>query len=239
MQAYFQQVQSLIQEVSEKEMPVIQEVSSIIAKQIRQSGILQLFGCGHSSLLVQEAFFRAGGLVPVRPILIEPLMLHKGALTSSKNEKDPNFVAEHIKDFDFQKEDVLIIISTSGRNIVPIDVALLAKKAGVFTISLQSLNYKDQPSRHSSQKRLEDIVDVVLDTHVPLGDGVLNNEGVQYGPVSTTIGATILNALTSQVIDNMAQNYQVLPVFGSGNVENADKNNDTLIKRYQHRINFN
>ncbi|MGG0657620.1 sugar isomerase domain-containing protein [Rummeliibacillus pycnus] len=239
MQTYFQEVQGLIQEVSEKEMPVIKEVASIIANHIRQNGILQFFGCGHSHLLAQEAFYRAGGLVPVRSISIEPLMLHRGALTSSKNEKDPNFVADHITDFDFQTVDVLIIISTSGRNVVPIDVALLAKQAGVFTISLQSLNYSNQPSRHATKKRLEEIVDVVINTHVPIGDGVLNHEGIQYGPVSTTIGATILNALISQVIEDLSHDNNALPVFGSCNVENASRNNESLIEQYKHRINFN
>ncbi|WP_313892147.1 SIS domain-containing protein [Psychrobacillus sp.] len=238
MKSYFQEIQSLLQNVMTKEQDHIEEASKIVIESLRKGGIIQLFGCGHSHLLAQEAYYRAGGLVPVRPISIEPLMLHKGALTSSRNEKDPTFIDRHKEDFDFNENDVLIVISTSGRNAAPIDVTLLAKEKGVPVISLQSLEYKEQLSRHSSEKRLEEVADFTLNTHIPVGDGLMNHQGMQYGPASTVIGATILTELFCQVIHALGEEMDVLPVFESANVSSSSAHNDTMIAKYRNRINF-
>lgn len=238
MHSYFKEIQNHLDFVIKHEQQNIEKVAGVIAEKLHSGGVLQLFGCGHSHLLAQEAFYRAGGLVPVRPITIEALMLHTGALTSSRNEKDATIIQQHEKDFDFQPNDVLVVISTSGRNNAPIDAAMLAKRAGITVISLQSLMYWEQESKHSSGNRLEDIVDFVLDTHIPVGDGLLNYRGMQYGPASTVIGSTILNALLCQVIERMAGCVNELPVFVSANVASDPKHNDLLIEKYKSRIDF-
>ena len=238
MQLYFQEIQRLLHVVSEKEKKSIEKASEIIVNSFKNGGILQLFGCGHSHLLAQDAYYRAGGLVPVRPIIIEDIMLHTGALNSSKNEKDPTFIQKHANEFVFKKNDILIIISTSGRNNAPIDVALLAKKAGITVISLQSLEYTEQLSRHESKKRLEEVVDLILNTHIPVGDGLLSHQGMQYGPASTVVGSAILNALYSQVIANLSNKVEILPVFESANVSSDQSHNNAMIENYKSRIDF-
>lgn len=238
MQSYFQKIQHLLYNVIEQEQANIEEASTIIMERLRKGGIVQLFGCGHSHLLAQDAHYRAGGLVPVKPITIEPVMLHKGALTSSRNEKDPNLIKRYASSFDFKENDVLIVISTSGRNVAPIDVALLAKSAGIVVLSLQSLEYKEQTSRHSSGKRLEKVVDFVLNTHIPVGDGLLSRQGIQYGPASTVVGSTILNALFCSVIEKLSNEHNKLPVFESANVSSDQTHNDEMIAKYKSRIEF-
>lgn len=238
MHSYFKEVQNHLDFVIKHEQQNIEKVAEVIAEKIYKGGIFQLFGCGHSHLLAQEAFYRAGGLVPVRPITIEPLMLHTGALTSSKNEKDATIIQQHEKDFDFQPNDVLIVISTSGRNNAPIDAAILAKRAGITVISLQSLMYREQKTMHSSGNRLEDVVDFVLDTHIPVGDGLLNYQGMQYGPASTVIGSTILNALLCQIIEKTTNYTSELPVFKSANVASNPLHNELMIEKYKSRIDF-
>ncbi|WP_102273145.1 sugar isomerase domain-containing protein [Cytobacillus massiliigabonensis] len=236
MQSYFAEIQRLLSKVCEQEQEQIESASKIIAACFQNGGILQLFGCGHSHLLAQDAYYRAGGLVPVRPITIEPLMLHYGALASSKNEKDPAFIKKHLENFEFKKRDVLIVISTSGCNPAPIDAALLGKKAGITVISLQSLEYREQLSRHKSGHRLEEVVDLVLNTHIPVGDGILSLHGVQYGPASTVIGSALLHALFSQVIESLDMDR--LPVFQSANVSANHSANMALINQYKDRIDF-
>ncbi|AVK84179.1 hypothetical protein C3943_11635 [Lysinibacillus sp. B2A1] len=239
MHVYFQEIQKLMQTIQEQEHTQITEAAQLIVQRLQRGGIVQLFGCGHSQLLAQDAFYRAGGLVPVRPIIIEALTLHAGAITSSKNEKDPTIIELYKEQFDFHENDVCIIISTSGRNPAPIDAALLAKQSGVLVMSLQSLKYHNQPSRHASGKRLEEIVDIMINTHTPVGDGVLSYNETQFAPASTVIGAFILNALFSEVINNMASLGCVLPVFESNNVESNRSHNEVLMANYQHRIDFN
>ncbi|USK55941.1 SIS domain-containing protein [Cytobacillus solani] len=236
MKSYFTEIQRLLSIVSEQEQRQIESASKIIAECFQNGGILQLFGCGHSHLLAQDTYYRAGGLVPIRPITIEPLMLHYGALTSSKNEKDPAFIKNHLETFEFKKKDVLIVISTSGCNPVPIDVALLGKEAGITVISLQSLEYKEQLTRNESGYRLEEVVDLVLNTHIPVGDGILSLQGVQYGPASTVIGSAILHALFSQVIESLDMDR--LPVFQSANLSANQSANLALIDQYKDRIDF-
>lgn len=236
MKSYFAEIQSLLSKVSEQEQRQIESASKIIVECFQNGGILQIFGCGHSHLLAQDTYYRAGGLVPIRPITIEPLMLHYGALTSSKNEKDPAFIKNHLENFEFKKKDVLIVISTSGCNPVPIDVALLGKKAGITVISLQSLEYMEQLTRHESGHRLEEVVDLVLNSHIPVGDGILSLQGVQYGPASTVIGSAILHALFSQVIESLDMDR--LPVFQSANVSANQSANLALINQYKDRIDF-
>lgn len=238
MHTYFQEVQKLLHLVLEKEHVSIERASQIIVERLQYGGVLQLFGCGHSHLLAQEAYYRAGGLVPVRPIIIEPLTLHAGALTSSINEKDPDIIQNYAHQFNFHEQDILIVISTSGRNNAPIDAAILAKEQGIPVMSLQSLDYKEYPTRHKSEKRLEEIVDFVLDTHVPVGDGLLSHSGMQYGPASTVVGATILNTLLSLVIEKMADQMDVLPVFESTNVTINQNHNNLMITKYEGRIDF-
>lgn len=238
MDAYFLEIQKLMQVVREQEYTQIKEVAKLIVKRLQCGGIIQLFGCGHSHLLAQDAFYRAGGLVPVRPIIIEPLTLHAGAMTSSENEKDPTIIERYKDHFDFHEKDVCIVISTSGRNQAPLDVAFLAKETGVLVMSLQSLAYCEQPTRHKSGQRLEDVVDIVIDTHIPIGDGLLHHHDIQYAPSSTVIGSFILNALFSEIIECMALSNQILPVFKSNNVDADLSHNEAMITSYQHRINF-
>ena len=105
-------------------------------------------------------------------------------------------------------------------------------------MSLQSLAYCEQPTRHQSGQRLEDVVDIVIDTHIPIGDGLLHYHDIQYAPSSTVIGAFILNALFSEIIESMALSDKILPVFKSNNVDADLSHNEAMITSYQHRINF-
>lgn len=238
MQSYWKEINILLEKVAQQENENIENASKLIAERIKKGGILQLFGCGHSHLLAQEAYYRAGGLVPVAPINIEPLMLHKGALTSSSNEKDPTLIGQYRDQVSFESNDILIVISTSGRNPAPIDMAFLGKEAGILVISLQSLSYRDQEGRHASGQRLEEVVDIVLNTYVPVGDGLLSNKGLQYGPASTVVGAALLNALICQVIEEISQESEELPVFKSANLSDSQFHNETMLKKYRNRIDF-
>lgn len=238
MSAFFENIRHLLDEIENEESKEMTEAAQEIAKSIENGGILQLFGSGHSSLIAQETYYRAGGLVPAKAIQIEGLMLHSGAISSSENEKNLSKVEEYWQEISLEQHDVLVVISTSGRNPIPVEIALRAKKLGITVIALQSLFYRQQPSRHPSGKRLEDVASIILNSHVPVGDGVINNQQHQYGPVSTIIGTTILNEVIVQAIQILQSNNIEPPVFSSNNIE-AENNNEDWIQKYQNRINFN
>ncbi|WP_107942872.1 sugar isomerase domain-containing protein [Metasolibacillus sp. FSL H7-0170] len=238
MHQYFKNIQQLLNKVGQQEEQ-LKEVAEMTAKKIGKGGIIQLFGAGHSFLLAEELFYRAGGLVPVKAIYIEPLMLAAGPTTSSRNERKEGVVLAHRHLFDIRPEDIVIIISTSGRNAAPIEMAFEAKERGAFVISLQSLCYTEQESTHSSGMRLEQIVDAVFNTSVPIGDGVLQSGDYQYGASSTVVGAALLNAFVSMVIEQLLAVQQEAPVFVSNNINQSTSQNDKYCRQFENRITFN
>ncbi len=237
--AYFQKIAETLAQAKVAEDKVMREAAKRIAVAITDGGIVQLFGCGHSHMLGLEVFYRAGGLVPVKPILHEPLMLHKGGLKSSELERQADYVEEYMGEQDIQKNDIVFVLSTSGRNGAPIDMAIMAKEKGAYVIGVTSVTYSmSQPSRHKSGKRLMDVVDLVINNHVPVGDGVLTYEGVAvpFAPISSVTGTTIMNAIFAEAIKELADQGIEPPVFLSGNIDGADAHNKALVEKYAMRI---
>ncbi|MDQ0252791.1 putative phosphosugar-binding protein [Evansella vedderi] len=236
---YFEKIEEKLKEVLSEEEANLQLAAEKVAESIQNGGIVQLFGCGHSHILTEEVFYRAGGLVPIKPILIEPLMLHEGALRSSQLERKNDYAKSFMEEQDIQSNDVVFVLSTSGRNPVPVDVALYAKEKGAFVVGITSLEYsQSQPSRHKSGKHLYNSVDVVINNFSVKGDAVLSYEKVKepFAPTSTVVGATILNSILAESIKLMADNEFEPPVFLSGNIEGSDSHNEALIQKYHQRI---
>lgn len=236
---YFEKIDEVFQVVLSSEQPAMEEAAKRVAEAIMSGGIVQLFGTGHSHMLAEEGFNRAGGLVPVKPIFVEPLMLHEGAFRSSELERDEDFAGKIIEEEDIRKEDVVFVISNSGRNPVPIEFAVKAKERGAFTIALTSLQCaKNQPSRHFSGKHLHKFVDLVLDNHIAAGDAVLsaNNVKVPFAAISTIVGSAILNAIFAKAITHMADKGFDPPIFLSGNIDGGDAHNKKQVEKYKKRI---
>ncbi|CUA80418.1 SIS domain-containing protein [Anoxybacillus suryakundensis] len=238
---YFERIHQLLTVVEQKEKEKILLAAEKVAECIKQNGLVHIFGCGHSHLLAEEVFYRAGGLVPVKPILIEPLMLHEGAVRSSQLEKQEGYVQMFLSEEAFGTNDVVFVISTSGCNPVPIDVALLAKGKGAYVIGLTSLAYSTSlPARHSSGKRLAECVDLVLDNHSVEGDAILSHPAVpvSFAPTSTVIGASMLHAIFAEATIRLANEGNVPPVFLSNHLPGGKEHNEKWMGKYQGRIHF-
>ncbi|MBA2174207.1 SIS domain-containing protein [Halobacillus locisalis] len=238
--SYLNEVRKKMQEMEEKEQERLNVLSQLIADRLGSGGIIHLFGCGHSSLLAQDAYYRAGGLVPVRPILIEPLMLHQGGQCSSAFERKAGFVESYLMKEDIREGDVVIVISISGRNPAPIDAALYCLQKGADVIGVTSLDYAHtQTSRHPSGKRLEEVTDYVLDLPIPVGDATLRLEGLEqaFSPMSTVLGSALLQDLFSRTIKQLHQSGCEVPIFKSGNVDGSDEHNAKMAAAYK-RISF-
>lgn len=236
---YFERAKERIELVENNERENLTLAAKKVAEAIQNEGIIQLFGCGHSHILTEEVFYRAGGLVPIKPILIEPLMLHEGAVRSSQLERKNDYAKGFLAEQDFQPKDVVIVLSTSGRNPVPVDVAEAAREKGAFVIGITSMEYsQSQTSRHKSGKYLFNSVDLSINNYSVIGDAVLNYDKVKvpFGPTSTVVGAVILNAIFAEAIQLMADNGFEPPIFLSGNIDGADEHNQQLIEKYQRRI---
>lgn len=236
---FFEKAKQRIELVEKDEKEHMAAAAKKVADAIKNGGIIQIFGCGHSHILTEEVFYRAGGLVPIKPILIEALMLHEGALRSSHLERQNDYAEGFLKEQDIRPEDVVFVLSTSGRNPVPVDVAQAAAEKGAYVIGLTSLEYsQSQPSRHKSGKHLFNSVDLAIDNHSVKGDAILSYEkvSVPFGPTSTVVGAVILNAIFAEAIKILADYGIEPPVFLSGNIDGSDSHNNMLVEQYKNRI---
>ena len=236
---YFHKIKTALQLIEEEETQSIERAASAVATTIENGKIVHVFGCGHSHMMAEEVFYRAGGLVPIRPIFIEDLMLHRGGVRSSALERTNGLAADFMSNQDIQQGDVVIVVSTSGRNPVPIDVALLSKEKGAFVVGLTSRNAAiGQASRHHTGNYLYETVDLAINHHVAPGDAAMQDPESQlsFGSTSTVLGMAIMNGITVAAIQKLIDRGIHPPVFKSGNVDGSDEWNQALIAKYKSRI---
>ena len=187
-------------------------------------------------MLCEELFYRAGGLVQIQPVLFDDLMLHISASESTVLERKEGLAEELFESYGMQRDDVIVIISNSGRNGVIVDMALLCKEKGLKTISLTNLNHTNaSPSRHKSGKRLCEITDVVLDNCGCVGDACISVGGVdgKICATSTVAGALILNSIVARCVEICTECGYNPPHFCSANVDGGDEINDKLVEKYK------
>jgi uncharacterized phosphosugar-binding protein len=221
MFAYFEVIRRLLDEVQAKNADALDHAAEIVADALQRGDILHTFGTGHSHLIAEELFDRAGGLIPVNPILDEGVMLHISAMSSTEFERMPGYAAIILKRYRIAPGDVMLIASNSGRNAVPLEMALAARDRGLKVIAMTALDYsRSQPSRHASGKRLFELADVVLDTCGLPGDAVMGVPGVaqKVASTSTVIGAALAQALVHNVAHKLAKRGLTPPILTSANI---------------------
>jgi len=199
---------------------------------------LYAFGTGHSHMLAEEVFYRAGGLAHAVPMLDTNLMLHEKAIEATYVERREGYAAELLKHYPVEAGDVLIVASNSGRNAVPIELAMLGREHGLKVVAVVNLTQSlAWPSRHPSGKRLGDVGDVVIDNCGISGDACLELPGMPslVGPTSSITGMFIINSLIVQGIENALLRGRAPEIYISSNT-NGDSHNDVLLKKYKSRI---
>jgi uncharacterized phosphosugar-binding protein len=188
--------------------------------------------------LAEELFDRAGGLAAVNPIFDSGLMLHESALTSTNLERLEGYAPIVLSRYTFSPQDVMIIISNSGRNAAPVEAALEARRHGMPVIAVTALAYsKSSSSRHSSGKRLFELADVVLDNCGVPGDGAVQVEGLpeRICPTSTIIGAALLHAVVYEAVSNLlAQGIQPA-IIRSANLD-LGQDGLNMLRQYRSRV---
>ena len=138
IQKYYNEVLSILKRINSTQIDKIEKVADLVADVIKDDGIIYIFGCGHSHLIGLDAFYRAGGLANVCAMLDTDLMLHNGAAKSSKMEKMSGIAKPILDRYCLTKKDMLIVVSTSGKNTVPVEMAVEAQKRGMPTVGIFS-----------------------------------------------------------------------------------------------------
>lgn len=239
---YLETAIQLLQEIRRTQLGAIESAAQIIADAIQANHLIYIFGPTHASILAQEMFYRAGGLVPVNPILPPGLTTDvRPATLTSRLERLPGFGAQILAESPIEAGDVLIVHSVSGRNAAVVEVAQGAKQRGATIIALTSLVYSRavQP-RQPGMPRLFEVADLVLDNLAPVGDALIELPGLaqRVGPVSTVTGAAILNAVVVQAAAILLQKTGDTPVFMSANLDGGDEHNQRWLKHYRGRLTY-
>lgn len=227
---YFEIIKEKIDVIMKEEKENILSAANLVADAIMTGGVLQSFGSGHSYEGALEVAGRAGGLIPSK-LIQDP---SKGEFEIVEGSGKALMRKVHL-----DKNDVLIIISNSGRNAMPLEIAEVAKSKGVKIIAVTALEVsKNTKSKHSSGKRLFEFADVVLNNHSVEGDCAIKMDGldVTVGPTSSIICLTMLNAVILEAYEIMISKGYKVPVFMSANVDGGREFNKTLLDKYAHRI---
>ena len=232
---YIAEVKRLVNEVGEKQADAIEKSASLIADALCREGYVFTFGTGHSHLLAEEIFYRAGGLARVCPIFEDSLMLHRSASLSSQLERATGFAAPLLEDIEaVANGGVIFIFSNSGCNTVAVEMAEEARARGLATVCITNLTHAARSrSRHPKGHKLCEVCDVVIDNMGCYGDAAIEVGGAVTGATSTAIGSVILQAVVCRGIE-LAQERGTQPeVFQSANTVGGDEANEQYIKRYK------
>lgn len=215
-------------------------VSERLAEAVETKHNIFVFGCSHAGILAEEVFYRTGGLAVINPIFFPGMMLNTRPVTmTSSLERLPGLGKIIFEKNRVAEGDVLILHSVSGRNSVPVDMALCAAGKDVTTVAITNLNYsRAVNSRHPSGKRLFEVCDFVIDNMGDVGDAAVEIDGLpeKIGPTSTAVGAALINALVIDSVNKMIRDGIVPPVLMSANIDGGDEHNERVFKEYADNI---
>jgi uncharacterized phosphosugar-binding protein len=224
---YFDRSLELLQRIRETQLDQIEQAAEMVARAVADGHTLYAWGGPHSNLPVQDIFWRAGGLALVNPLFAPGLSLEAGPIyLTSFYERVEGAGRQFFQQIGAEPGDVIILVSTSGRNAFPIEMAMSAKESGLTVIGMTSLLYSDSVgSRHPSGKKMYELCDIVLDNLTVPGDAILEDDRLpqKVGPTSGWVGCLMLQALMTEVAERLAQKGLVPPIYFALNLDGSEE----------------
>lgn len=237
MDLFKEKIIQLIEDFTNTQETNLKEISKVIVDHIENGGKFYAVGTGHSHMVGEEFYARAGGLACIQLIAPMELTLGEHPLKSTQIERIAEYAHVIISQYKISKGDIVMITSNSGRNSMPIELALELKRREIKTIAFTNLKHSRQvTSRHESGKRLFEVCDYVIDNCGYKGDAIMDIDGVKgkMGSSSSIIGMYMAQCLSMHIAKEMVQREMTVPVFLSANVDEGDKWNDKIMKEYYH-----
>ena len=205
---YLDAIRSAIDAVERTQLDAIRAAASRFARSILAARLVHVFGTGHSRMAVEEMFPRYGSFPGFHPI-VELSMTFHNPVVGANGQRQAMFL-ENVqgfgpvlwRNFAISSEDCLLAISTSGCNAVTVDVAIEARRLGMFVVALTSLPHSGvSTSKHEGGKKLHEVADLVLDQQAPPGDSAVWVDGLPtpVAPVSSISGCAVINLVKAEV----------------------------------------
>ncbi|WP_030787712.1 SIS domain-containing protein [Streptomyces sp. NRRL S-920] len=238
---YFDAAIDLLQRVRDEESGTIAEAGTLLADAVASGGRLFAFGAGHSSLAAQDVVYRAGGLALMN-LLAVPGVVGVDVMPAtlgSALERVDGLAGAVLDSSPARPGDVLVIISLSGRNSLPVEMAMNARALGLKVIGVTSVAYATETrSRHVSGTFLKDHCDVVVDSKIAVGDAELSLDGVDapFGPASSVVTNALMQAMVATAVEKLASRGVQPPLLRSGNVDGGHDWNGRVFQEYGDRI---
>jgi uncharacterized phosphosugar-binding protein len=235
---YFQRLAGVLDKVLATQATSIETAAAWMADSLAAGGVVHLFGSGHSHMVAEEVFHRAGSLLPLNPML-DANLTFLGHLNATLLERASGYGKVIVESHDIRPGEVVFVISNSGVNPVPIEVALAARERGARTVAITAdRSYRGTPSRMADGRRLADLAELVIDTCVPRGDALVEIPGVATpaGGASSAVGIAIINAVVVETAAIMAERGVEAPVIPSMNVPGGDERMAILVEQYGSRL---
>ena len=231
---YLTAIQDLQRRVIETQAATLEVVSKHMLETVRNGKRIFIFGTGHSHMLAEEAFYRAGGLAAAVPIFMTDLMLHGNPDLGSRLERTPGIAAILLDQYQCQPGEMLFVYSNSGVNHLPVEITLLARHRGLVVVGVCSRAYAQVAPLSALGVRLDEAADFVLDNLGVPGDGLVPLDGSDWrvGPSSTIMGAFIWNALITEVLTRLHAAGEEVPVYASFNMRGAAEHNKGLLQKW-------
>jgi uncharacterized phosphosugar-binding protein len=244
---YLEAAGKIVERIRETQSENIMEAAKICVDSIAAAGWVHLFGTGHSRMAVEEMFPRIGSFVGFHPIVELSLTYYhnvvgaNGLRQALYLERVEGLGETILKSFRFGPQDSFLVVSSTGINAVPVEVALGAKARGMKLMAITSVEHaRSTTSRHSSGKRLFEIADLVIDNCTPPGDALVDIDTVPYrvGPGSSIGAIAIMNALKCQVAEGLVSRGITPDVLPSPHVvgdETAAKEFERVLQAFHDR----
>ncbi|MFF4491729.1 SIS domain-containing protein [Streptomyces sp. NPDC001544] len=231
----------LLRRVKEEESQTVTAAATLLADTVEAGGRLFAFGAGHSSLAAQDVVYRAGGLALMN-LLAVPGAVGVDvvpATLGSALERVDGLATAVLGTSPLRAGDTLVIISLSGRNALPVEMAAGARALGAKVVGVTSVAYATETtSRHSSGTFLKDHCDIVLDSKIAVGDAELALDTVPapFAPASTVVTTALLQAVMATAAALLADRGIEPPLLRSGNVDGGHDWNRHVFEQYRDRI---
>jgi uncharacterized phosphosugar-binding protein len=239
---YLDEIEKKLEEIFETQQEVIRKCAGIIADKVAEDGILYVFGSGgHSNMMAEEMFHRAGGFACVSPIFADSIRIPHIPI----GERCDQLVAPIFDFYGLKKGDLLLLVNGYGINPVTIESYLEAERRGVNVIAVTSCDYanrlpRDFKGRHKSGLNLHEIAKNLILTNIPYGDGIIHMDSVEsvVGAYSTYANAFVCNSLVLEASRILVERGIEPPIINSINVLDGLERNKKMYDHYRPRIRF-